>query len=451
MNEHDNEPGFGRIEEPGLSGAQHTGAQYASARYGRGNDGKKSLVRLFLAFCVLVTLGVSLLFTFYPRQLADFFQVLYLVRKDFREPLSISHMLDGAITGLADSAGDKYTYYLTPDRNRRASMAARGETGAIGVTVGGEKEADGTLIIREIKPDSGAAAAGLHIGDAILRVGDMDMTELTVDEAVAMIRGEPDTFVRLLIAREGEEDREYSVKRSTTIAVETVQAGFLKDDYLPGYQIAYIFIDYFASNSGGMFEELLDEMLEGGAQALIIDLRYNGGGDVAATVQIAGRLLPNGELMRLGLRNDEQIFRIQRGNPIDIPYAILVNGGSASASEILAGAVQDGESGLLIGTRTYGKGSVQSLYDLPTGSGLRVTEGRYYLPSGRCIDGEGIIPDFIVENPIYGEGLAGVSGAPGDVSDEEDRDVQLQTALDLLKEVIDGTETIASLLARQKA
>jgi len=282
-----------------------------------------------------------------------------------------------------------------------------------------------------------------------------------------MIRGEPDTFVKLLIAREGEEDKEYSVKRSTTIPVQTVQAGFLREEYVPGYRIAYIFIDYFAGNSGEMFGELLDELLEDGAQALIIDLRFNGGGDVAATAKIAGRLLPNGELMRLVLRQEEQIFRIQDADPVKIPYVLLVNGGSASASEILAGVVQDNEAGLLVGTRTYGKGSVQSLYNLPTGSGLRVTEGKYYLPGGRCIDGEGILPDYVVEKSIVTEEPAEENPKetpnapserpPGDAEDgdesegeAEDIDEQIQKAVDLLKEIIDGAETVETLLEKAR-
>jgi carboxyl-terminal processing protease len=366
----------------------------------------------------------------HPRETVDFVQVLYLVKKDFREPLSVGAMLDGAIAGIAKSAQDPYTYFLTPDSNRAVAMSSQGLTGAIGVTVGNEKEMGDRLVIKAVQPGTGAAKAGLQAGDAILQVEDTPVRDLTVDEAVAMIRGAPGTAIRLLIAREGEEEKEYLVNRSVTIPVETVQTGFLKDDYLPGYRVAYMFIDYFAGNTGEMFEAQLDGMLAEGAQALIIDLRYNGGGDVAAAAQIAGRLLPDGELMRLGMRDSEQIFRIKEANPVSIPYVLLVNGGSASASEILAGAVQDREGGLLVGVRTYGKGSVQSLYNLFTGSGLRVTEGRYYLPSGRCIDGEGILPDYVVEK------------------NEDEEDNQLGAALALVKELLDGAETLETLLAK---
>jgi len=390
---------------------------------------RKNLINICLTVCVIVTLVVATAFVMYPRECADFIQVMYLLKKDFREPLGVGRMLDGAIAGLAESANDHYTYYLTPERNRIVAMASQGYTGAIGVTVDGDKVMEDRLVIREVRPDSGAAQAGLKADDGILRVEDTPVRELTVDEAVAMIRGEPDTWVRLLIAREGEEDKEYRVKRTATITLETVQAGILKEDYLPGRRVAYIYIDYFAGNTWQLFDELLDEMLEDGAEALIIDLRYNGGGDVAATSRIAGRLLPDGVLMKLALRESEQVFYIRDADPIDIPYAILVNGGSASASEILAGAVQDGRAGLLIGTRTYGKGSVQSLYDLATGSGLRVTEGRYYLPGGRCIDGEGIIPDFVA-----------------DIDDADEKDSQIAAAIELLRRILDGEDTVESLL-----
>jgi carboxyl-terminal processing protease len=391
----------------------------------------KSLAGLGLTFCVLVTLIVGALFITHPREWIDFAQVLFLVKQDFRESIDTGKMLDGAIAGLADAAEDKYTYYLTPERNKQAAMSAQGLTGGIGVTVGNVKEEEDRLLIREVRAGSGAAAAGLRADDAILRIDDIPVRDLTVDEAVAMVRGEPETYVRLLIARAGEDDKEYNVKRTTTITVDTVRAGFLKEEFLPGYKIAYILIDYFARNSGDMFNEQLDELLAEGAQGLIIDLRYNGGGDVAATVQIAGRLLPDGEVMTLVMRDDEQWFAIQEAKPVDIPYIVLVNGGSASASEILAGAIQDREGGILVGTRTSGMGSVQSVYTLLSGGGLRVTEGRYYLPSGRFIDGEGILPDYLVEND----------------PEQADDDRQLQEALDLLREIFDGDETVATLLA----
>jgi len=385
-----------------------------------------------LAVCVLVTLAAGFLFMLHPREWADFVQVMYLVRRDFREPLSVGSLMDGAISGIAGSTGDKYTYFLPPDRNRAAILSAQGYTGAIGITVDGVKVMEDRLLIREVRPDSGAANAGLRVDDGVLRIEDTPVLNLTVDEAVALIRGLPDTWVRLLVAREGEEDREYNVKRTATITLETVEAGFLRDEAITGgFRIAYVYIDYFAANTGQLFNELLDEMLEDGAEALIVDLRFNGGGDVMATSVVAGRLLPDGELLRLVMRDEEMVYRVREANPISIPYVVLVNGGSASASEILAGAVQDRGSGILIGARTYGKGSVQSLYHLPTGSGLRVTEGLYYLPGGRCIDGEGIIPDYVVENNAI-----------------EERDDQMLTAAAMLQAIVKGDETVEALLAK---
>ena len=393
---------------------------------------KQKLIAALMSLCMFVTLAAGVIFAMNPREWIDFVQVLYLVKKDFREPLSIGHMLDGAIAGLAESAGDKYTYYLTPERNRMVAMASQGYTGAIGVTVDSAKVLEDRLIIREVRPDSGADRAGLKVDDAILRVGQALVRDMTVDEAIALIRGEPDTWVRLLVAREGEEDKEYNVRRTNTITLETVQGGMMSAEYLEDRMIAYIFIDYFAGNSWQLFDEVLDGLLEDGAEGLILDLRYNGGGDVAATSRIAGRLLPDGELMRLVMRTSEQQFRIYHARPVAIPYVILVNGGSASASEILAGAVQDAGAGLLVGTRTYGKGSVQSLYNLSTGSGLRVTEGRYYLPGGRSLDGEGILPDYVV----------------GTGGEDDDEDAQVMTAVRLLGAILDGGESVASLLEK---
>lgn len=364
----------------------------------------KGVGSVLLAFCVLVTGAVGAVTVIYPRQMVDFIEVMYHVKQDFLEPVTLGTLIDGATLGITEAVKDSHTYYLDPEANRLMMLNNMGQTGGIGVTIDGTKESEDRLVIREITPDSGAKAAGLKPGDAILRVDDTWIKDLTVDQAIAMVRGEPDTTVRLLIHREGEEDKEYVVKRSIMLNVETVIGGILKEDYLKGHKLGYIAIGSFAQNSPDMFEEILTQLEDEKIEALILDLRNNGGGDVNATVKIASRLLPNGELIRLVMRGGaSESFQITESRQIKVPLVVLVNGGSASASEILSGAIQDGKAGLLVGTRTYGKGSVQNVYNLLTGSGLRVTEGKYLLPSGRCIDGTGIDPDYVVEADETGE------------------------------------------------
>jgi carboxyl-terminal processing protease len=364
----------------------------------------KGVGSVLLAFCVLVTGAVGAVTFVYPRQMVDFVEVMYHVKQDFLEPVTLGTLIDGATLGITEAVKDSHTYYLDPEANRLMMLNNMGQTGGIGVTIDGTKESEDRLIIREITPDSGAKAAGLKPGDAILKVDDTWIKDLTVDQAIAMVRGEPDTTVRLLIHREGEEDKEYVVKRSIMLNVETVIGGILKEDYLKGHKLGYIAIGSFAQNSPDMFEEILTQLEDEKIEALILDLRNNGGGDVNATVKIASRLLPNGELIRLVMRGGaSESFQITESRQIKVPMVVLVNGGSASASEILSGAIQDGKAGVLVGTRTYGKGSVQNVYNLLTGSGLRVTEGKYLLPSGRCIDGTGIDPDYVVEADDTGE------------------------------------------------
>lgn len=364
----------------------------------------KGVGSVLLAFCVLVTGAVGAVTVVYPRQMVDFVEVMYHVKQDFLEPVTLGTLIDGATQGITEAVKDSHTYYLDPEANRLMMLNNMGQTGGIGVTIDGTKESEDRLIIREITPDSGAKAAGLKPGDAILKVDDTWIKDLTVDQAIAMVRGEPDTTVRLLIHREGEEDKEYVVKRSIMLNVETVIGGILKEDYLKGHKLGYIAIGSFAQNSPDMFEEILTQLEDEKIEALILDLRNNGGGDVNATVKIASRLLPNGELLRLVMRGGvSESFQITESRQIKVPLVVLVNGGSASASEILSGAIQDGKAGILVGTRTYGKGSVQNVYNLLTGSGLRVTEGKYLLPSGRCIDGTGIDPDYVVEADETGE------------------------------------------------
>jgi len=358
----------------------------------------KGIGAVILAFCVLVTGVFGAVAVAYPREVMDFFSVMYYIKRDFLEPVTLGTLIDGATEGLAKAVDDPHTYYMDPETYRMVYLSNSGKTGGIGITVEGVKSQEDVLIIKEVSPDSGAQAAGLKPGDGILRVDDAWVKDMTVDQIISMVRGEPGTTVRLLIRREGEEDKEYVVNRTNMLDLETVVGGVMKEDYLPGHKLGYIAISNFARNSYQLFDDLLNQLLEEGVEGLILDLRNNGGGDVAATIKIAGRLMPDGELMRLVLRNGvNQSFRIVDADPVDLPLVVLVNGGSASASEILAGAIQDNERGVLIGTLTYGKGSVQNVYSLLTGAGLRVTEGKYLLPSGRSIDGVGIEPDIVVE------------------------------------------------------
>jgi carboxyl-terminal processing protease len=378
----------------------------------------KVIGAVILIFCVLFTSVFGAVAVAYPRQVLDFFEVMVHIKQDFLEPITLGALIDGATVGLTEAADDAYTYYLDPETNKTVSLSNAGKTGGIGVTVEGIKSAEDRLVIREVAPDSGAQAAGLLPQDAILRVEDQWVKDMSVEQTISLVRGEPGTTVRLLIHREGQEDREYTVERTNMLALETVVGGIMKETYLPGHKIGYIAIGSFAQNSHELFDELLDQLLEDGVEALILDLRNNGGGDVAATTKIAGRLMPNGELIRLKLRGGlSQSFQIVNANPIKIPLVVLVNGGSASASEILSGAIQDNKTGTLVGTRTYGKGSVQNVYTLLTGAGLRVTEGKYLLPSGRSIDGVGVEPDYVVEYDPQAE-----------------QDAQLDKAVELLKE-----------------
>jgi carboxyl-terminal processing protease len=384
----------------------------------------KSVGVFLLAFCVLVTGVLGAVTVAYPRQVVDFFEVMVHIKQDFLEPVTLGTLIDGATVGLTEAVKDAHTYYLDPETNRMVALSNMGKTGGVGVTVEGVKSNEDRLVILEITPDSGAQAAGLLPKDAILKVDDEWVKDMSVEKAISMVRGEPGTSVRLLIQREGEADKEYAVERTTMLAIETVAGGVLKNEYLPDHKIGYIAIGSFAQNSHELFNDLLDQLLSENIEGLILDLRNNGGGDVAATTKIASRLMNDGELIRLVLRGGaNQSFQITNADPIKIPLVVLVNGGSASASEILSGAIQDNKVGVLVGTQTYGKGSVQNVYNMLTGAGLRVTEGKYLLPSGRSIDGIGVAPDHLVENDPQSE-----------------RDAQLDKAVELMKTM--GNDTV---------
>lgn len=380
----------------------------------------KRIKQGLIALCVAVTLALGALFIAYPQPMLDFFQVMFLVKWDYYQPVSIGKLIEGATIGITEAVEDNYTYYVDPESNQLLYMNNLGQTGGIGVTVDGVKSLEDRLIIREVQPDSGAGKAGLQPEDGILKIDDHWVKDLTAEEAIYLVRGLPGTTVTLLIARGDQDPWTVVVERTMTLTLETVAGGVLKEDYLPGYNIGYIAIGSFAQNSDELFDEILDELLLENIDGLILDLRNNGGGDVMATTRIAGRFLPGGDLMRLDLKGGQsQSFPVTNVQPFDLPLVVLVNGASASASEILAGAIQDGEAGALVGTTTFGKGSVQNVYRLLTGAGLRVTEGKYFLPSGRSIDGVGIEPDVEVARDL-----------------EAEEDNQLQKALEVLAGMI---------------
>lgn len=320
-------------------------------------------------------------------------------------------------TGLAAGVGDPYTYYLSADSLAEQMEKNSGHFVGIGVEIyAGD---DGYIVVSSVTPGGPAEAAGILAEDKITEVDGESITGKTAADVSALVKGEAGTDVTLTIFRESTgEVLEKTVTRQD-IQVKTVSWRMMDDN------IGYIAITNFRENTYSQFKEVLDMLEAEGMEKLVLDLRNNTGGLVKSAHEIGEELLPEGIMVytmdKDGNREDTLCDDVYN----DVPLVVLVNGNSASAAEILAGAIQDTGRGQLIGTTTFGKGLVQRLFTLPDGSGLNVTIQKYYTPNGTSIHGVGITPDYEVELP---EEYAQQTNIPAEA------DTQLQKAVEVLSE-----------------
>ena len=320
-------------------------------------------------------------------------------------------------TGLVAGVGDPYTYYLSADSLAEQVEKNSGHFVGIGVEIyAGD---DGYIVVSSVTPGGPAEAAGILAEDKITEGDGESITGKTAADVSALVKGEEGTDVTLTIFRESTgEVLEKTVTRQD-IQVQTVSWRMMDDN------IGYISIMNFRENTYNQFKEALDTLEAEGMEKLVLDLRNNTGGLVKSAHEIGEELLPEGIMVytmdKEGNREDTLCDDVYN----DVPMVVLVNGNSASAAEILAGAIQDTGRGELIGTTTFGKGLVQRLFTLPDGSGLNVTIQKYYTPNGTSIHGVGITPDYEVELP---EEYAQQTNIPAEA------DTQLQKAVEVLSE-----------------
>lgn len=297
-------------------------------------------------------------------------------------------MIDGAIKGYVEGIGDPYTTYLTKDEMKEFTEETNSEYVGIGVYLTNNK-ADNTILVVGIMKAAPALDAGMQAGDVIEKVNDIAYTGDQLDDAIKILKGEEGTNVKVTVLRDGKEI-DLTITRKK-ITVEHVASQMLENN------IAYIQVDSFDSGVAKAFEQQITELKNGGAKGIIIDLRSNGGGIVDEATGIADLFLKKNETILITKgKEDKEEVTISKNDPIiqDIPVVVLVNEGTASASEILAGALKDKyPSTTIVGKRTYGKGVIQTLYNLSDGSGLKVTTEEYYTPNHNKINKEGIKPD----------------------------------------------------------
>jgi carboxyl-terminal processing protease len=350
-----------------------------------------------------------------------FIQVKELLEQGFYQEVDTDTLLEGAVAGMADSLQDPYTVYFTKEQMQLFNEKSKGSYVGIGVVV--TMGQDGLLTVVEPFENSPADKVGIKKGDKIIEVDGEDVTgERDSDLIVSMIKGEENTKVKITVYRPSENSPiEFEIIRQR---MKTIN---ITSEVLPG-NIGYIMLKMFDEEAGQDFNRLLDELLGKRVRGLIIDVRDNPGGSYAAVVKIVDRIVPEGLIVYTEDRNGKRQEERSKPDELDIPVVVLTNGNSASASEILAGALKDHKKATIIGTKTFGKGLVQGAYTLEDGSGIKVTISRYFTPSGQCIHGVGIEPDITVELPDDYRDVP-VSQVP------REEDTQLEKAIQVINKI----------------
>jgi len=405
---------------------------------------------LVLAIVLIFIAGVAVSSGIYPKdalvkkdyekETELFSDVLSIIQTDYVDPESIvpKKLIYGALNGMVSQL-DPYSQFLDPEEFKDIKIETKGEFGGLGVEIALK---DGLLTI--ITPIDGtpAAKAGVLPGDKIVRIDGKSTKDITLLEAVKKLRGKPGTTVKISVLREDEKKLLDFVISRAIIKVESIKETRIIDE---DYKIGYIKLVEFQERTPIDLEAALIKLKSENMKALILDLRNNPGGLLEVAIAVAEKFIPKNEVIvsTKGSRADQNIvFKSENNNAyLDFPMVVIVNKGSASAAEIVAGAIQDYRRGLILGTNTFGKGSVQTVIPLPDGSALRLTTARYYTPKNKMINHIGILPDIVVEK----ENLIARKEKNTEIFDETEEprkevkrdfyDNQLYRAVDLLKAI----------------
>jgi len=307
-------------------------------------------------------------------------------------PVEKDLLLEGAVKGMIESIGDPHVRYYNPEDLEEFLTETRGTYGGIGVRI---IEANGSIVVFEVFPGSPAERSGLSPGDRIEKADGNEITDQGISRAVELLRGPSNTTVDIIIKRPGADEPINLTVEREEIVINTVNSEMLEEG------IGYISITSFDNNTAAEFADQFQKMERDGLnKGLILDLRNNPGGLVDQAVEVAKLLVPEGEIVRL-VGRDEDVKKIYYSSAVKKPYPIvvLINEESASAAELLSGALQDRDAALLVGKTTYGKASVQQLEYLSNKSAILITIAKYFTPSGYDIDKHGIKPDFDIDMP----------------------------------------------------
>lgn len=359
---------------------------------------------------VIVVAGMLFMFITNAAGLGTLLSVIGLINSQSLYEASAPRLIQGATAGVVDSLKDPYSKYLDQETWEDLKFRLNAQFGGIGVYV--LQDDQGRLKV--VAPIKGTPAyqEGVKHGDIIIRINGESALGMSQDDAVQLMRGDPGTQLTLGVYREAD-GKEHDFK----IIRELIKVPSVEDKILESEEIGYIRLNQFHARSAREMTDSMNRLVSGGkTKGLILDLRDNGGGDFEASIAIASIFLDAKEVVSVvDAHNHKAVHRASPGS-IDIPLVVLVNQDSASASEILAGALQDNQRAVLVGQKTYGKGLVQTIFPLRDGGALKLTTQKYFTPKGTDINEIGIAPDYIVENDPEGQ-----------------QDLQLEKAIEVLK------------------
>ena len=360
------------------------------------------LVIVMVVFGIIIGSGIEKGINAMPgksyEDLSTFSDVLHLIQTDYVEEVEVKELVEGAIRGMLKTL-DPHSSFLTPDMYKDMQVETSGSFGGLGLEVGMR---DGVLTVISPIEDSPAYKVGVRAADKIIMIEEKSTKNLSLNEAVKLMRGKKGTPITITIMRESfEKPQDFTVIRDI-IKLKSVKSEVVEEG------IGYVRISSFMEKTGEDLGKKLDELKEGGnlTKGLILDLRNNPGGLLNQAVAVSEAFIDSGLIVYTGGRTKDQKSQFsahEAGTYKGFPIVVLVNSGSASASEIVAGALQDHKRALVLGERTFGKGSVQTILKLNGGAALRLTTSKYYTPNGRSIQAKGIEPDILVKR-IFNNG-----------------------------------------------
>jgi len=338
-------------------------------------------------------------------ELQAFTNILAIVQKNYVEDVTTTQLVEGAITGMLTSL-DPHSAYLTPELYKELQVDTKGSFGGLGIEI---TLRDGILTVVSPIEDTPADRAGMQASDQIIKIDGEFTKDMTLIEAVKRMRGKKGSKVVLTLKREGVNELFDVTLTREVIKIKSVKAKMLDKGY------GYVRVAQFQERTANDVGRALEEWTRGdGLEGLVLDLRNDPGGLLTQAVKVSDIFLDTGLIVYTDGRLDNQkqkYFAHRPGSYTDFPMVVLVNGGTASASEIVAGALQDHKRAVVLGTKTFGKGSVQTILPLDDDSALRLTTAKYYTPSGRSIQATGIEPDIVMDNILMARADMG-GGAP---------------------------------------